>query len=255
MIETEDLNGVRVLRLAHGKASALDMELVSALAEACRRADRDAVRAVVLTGTGSIFCAGVDLFRIVDGGPPYVRRYLPAFADLMFALFSLEAPLVVAANGHAIAGGAVLLAAGDYRLMAQGEGRAGYTEHQVGVPFPPAALEVIRFGVPAHAVQDVLYGAETYPSETARALGLVDETVAPDRLLDRACAVAARYATPRRAAFILTKRLLRAETLARMRAAERQHAQAVTEAWCDPAVHETIRVYLARTVRRSALRT
>jgi enoyl-CoA hydratase len=252
MIETEDTEGVRILRLAHKKANALDIELVQALTRAFARAAADGSQAVVLTSTGTIFCAGVDLFRVGEGGAAYVRRFLPAFAELMFALFAFEAPLIVAANGHAIAGGAALMAAGDYRLMAKGDGRAGYTEHQVGVPFPPAALEVIRFGVPPRRVQDLLYGAATYRCEDALALGLVDEIAEPSRLMKRALDVARRYATPSREAFALTKRGLRAATLARMREGERNYADAVTEAWCADAVHKTIRDYLARTVRRGA---
>jgi enoyl-CoA hydratase len=252
MIETEDVDGIRVLRLNHKKASALDIELTQALTAAFERARADAPRALVLTGTGTIFCAGVDLFRVAEGGAEYVRRFLPAFAELMFALFAFEGPLIVAANGHTIAGGAVLLAAGDYRLMAQGGGRVGYTEHQVGVPFPPAALEIIRFAVPPRRVQDLLYGAATYPGDEALALGLLDETVAPARLMERALTVANRYASAGPDAFALTKRGLRAATLARMRDAEREHADAVTAAWCTDSVHRAIRTYLDGAVRKRA---
>src|SRR3954471_7742831 len=128
MIETSEINGIRVLRLAHGKASALDLELVIALHDAYRRADADNARAVVLTGSGHIFCAGVDLFRIADGGATYVKAYLAAFAELMFAILGIERPVLAALNGHAIAGGAVLAASADYRVMSSGKGRFGYTE-------------------------------------------------------------------------------------------------------------------------------
>jgi enoyl-CoA hydratase len=252
MIEVESIDGVRVLRLAHNKASALDIELVEALTRALSTATRERAKALVLTGTGTIFCAGVDLFRVVDGGAGYVQRYLPAFAELMFALFSFDGPLIVAANGHAIAGGAVLVAAGDYRLLARGNARVGYTEHQVGVPFPPAALEVIRFGVPARRIEQMLYGAETYPCDEALALGFVDELVEPQDLLPRACAIANRYASPSREAFAITKSIMRAATLQRMRAAEGQFAPAVEEAWCAESAHAAIRQYLDRTVRRTS---
>ena len=73
MIEREERDGVVTMRLAHGKASALDVELTEAI-----RRELDAAadaRAVVLTGTGSIFSAGVDLFRILDGGAAYAERF------------------------------------------------------------------------------------------------------------------------------------------------------------------------------------
>jgi len=63
MIERSDTDGIVTLRLAHGKASALDIELLDGLARALAEAGASDARAVVLTGTGSIFSAGVDLFR------------------------------------------------------------------------------------------------------------------------------------------------------------------------------------------------
>src|SRR5205814_1823048 len=70
MIERETNDGIVTLRLAHGKASALDVELCGAIIESLNDA-RDA-RAVILTGTGSIFSAGVDLFRMTNEGAPYI---------------------------------------------------------------------------------------------------------------------------------------------------------------------------------------
>ena len=106
MIERDLADGVLTLRLAHGKASAMDVELLAAF---CDELDAAAgARAVVLTGTGSIFSAGVDLFRLTDEGEPYVRRFFPLLTDLIRRLFTFPAPLVVAANGHAIAGGGLI---------------------------------------------------------------------------------------------------------------------------------------------------
>jgi enoyl-CoA hydratase len=250
MIESLDVDGARVLRLAHGKASALDLELVVALREAMERAAADSVRAVVLTGSAHIFCAGVDLVRIAAGGPDYVRRYIPAFRELMFALFTFARPLIVAANGHAIAGGGVLVAAGDYRLMAVGTGRFGYTELLVGVPFPPAALEIIRFGTPAAHQQAMLYTGATYLPEAALARGCFDEIVEAPHLMVRAHEIAQQMGRIPHAAFGETKRHLRAETLALMHESEARFGDEVLAAWCSDETHAGIRAYLASTVKK-----
>src|SRR2546430_1900477 len=61
MLEKYLDDGILTIRLAHGKASALDLELCNALASAFEEAAADDdVGSVILTGTGSIFCAGVD---------------------------------------------------------------------------------------------------------------------------------------------------------------------------------------------------
>src|SRR5256885_212530 len=88
------------------------------------------------------------------------------------------------------------------------------------------------------------------PPDAALAAGLIDEVVAPDALLARAAEVAAQLAAIPRAAFRVTKAQLRAPAVEAMRLGDARDAEALA-AWSDPAVHQYIREYLARTVRRS----
>lgn len=251
MIERDLRDGILTLRLAHGKASALDVELLRALIEAVGEAERaDEVRAVVLTGKGSIFSAGVDLFRLVDGGAEYVEGFFGALVTFIRGLFAFPKPLVVAANGHAIAGGGVMVAAGDYRLMADGNGRIGVPELVVGVPFPAAALEAVRFAVPRQHVQALVYTGRTLLPGDALAWGLVNEVRDADVLERRAREVAAQMAALPRAAFALAKRHLRSEALERMDRLAASHDAEAFALWSAPETHAAIRDYLARTVRR-----
>jgi enoyl-CoA hydratase len=180
---TEDRDDVAVLRIEHGRVGALDVELLDALTEAVTASDR----ALVITGSGSCFCAGVDLRRILDGGRPYTAQLLAALSRTFRVVFDHPRPTVAAVNGHAIAGGCVLALACDLRLMSGG--RIGLTELAVGVPFPTAALEVVRHALGSRAGQ-VLLGAETVDRERALALGMVDGLPEPADLLPRAVALA-----------------------------------------------------------------
>ena len=247
MIERETSDGVLTLRLAHGKASAMDVELLEAFIRELDAAG-DA-RAVVVTGTGSIFSAGVDLFRLLDGGEAYVRRFIPLLRDFVARMFALPKPVVVAANGHAIAGGGVMVAAGDYRLMAEGTGRLGVPELLVGVPFPAAALEAVRYAVPGDRIQSLVFTGRTFTPRDALAERLVDEMVPADRLLDRAREVAAQMAAISPTAFALTKQYLRGPSLERI-AASAAYDEQVVAAWSAPETHARIRDYLERTVRK-----
>ncbi|HEX6911899.1 MAG TPA: enoyl-CoA hydratase-related protein [Longimicrobium sp.] len=247
MIERELDDGILTLRLAHGKASAMDVELLEALGR-----EMDAVgeaRAVILTGTGSIFSAGVDLFRVTDGGKDYVDRFLPLLSTFVRALFALPVPVVAAVNGHAIAGGGVMTLAADYRLMAQGSGRIGVPELLVGVPFPAAPLEVVRFAVSPDRVQALIYTGRTLLPDEARAFGVVDEVVAADALLARAREVAAQLAALAPDVFRMTKQALRAQALARMDGAA-EYDRAAHSIWAAPETHARIRDYVQRTMRR-----
>lgn len=248
MIERDSTDGIVTLRLAHGKASALDLELLKGLEEELEASAE--ARAVVLTGSGSIFSAGVDLFRLVDGGPQYVEPFLDQLDRTVRRLFAFPRPVVAAANGHAIAGGAVLLLACDLRLMTEGNGRVGVPELLVGVPFPASAREVVRFAVPRRHLQSLVYTGRTLPPDEALAHGLVDEIVPPDRLLEGAHAAAEQLAAIPEASFRLTKLALRREAVARMDRDREAGEQEMRRIWADPAVHQGIRDYLARTIRK-----
>jgi enoyl-CoA hydratase len=247
MIERSEHEGILTLRLAHGKASALDVELLDTLLRELDGVAEDA-RALILTGTGSIFSAGVDLFRLTEGGAGYVRQFLPLLSRVVRTLFAFRRPVVVAANGHAIAGGCVLVLAADVRLMAAGAGRIGLPELLVGVPFPAAALEVVRFAVPRDKVQSLVYTGRTLPPQEALAAGLVDEVVAPDALLTRAQELALQLAMIPPSVYSLTKQSLRAEALERIERAGEPQDRAVLEVWSAPQTHAHIREYLRRTL-------
>lgn len=247
MIDRTESNDILTLTLAHGKASAMDVELLDALHR--ELTDAAEARAIVLTGSGSIFSAGVDLFRLADGGAAYVRDFFPLLRDTVRQLFAMPVPVVAAANGHAIAGGAILVYASDVRLMAAGNGRIGTPELLVGVPFPAAALEIVRFAV--REWQRTIYTGGTLHPDAALAAGLIDEVVAPKALLARAHDVAAQLAAIPREAFRLTKAALRAPALDAMSRLGAQYDEASLAAWSDPATHQHIRDYLARTVRKA----
>jgi len=241
MLDSNLSHGILTLRLAHGKASAMDVELCEALRNEFKSvAERDEVRAVVLTGTGSIFSAGVDLPRLVSAGGDYVPRFLRALDDCFGAVFGSPKPVIAAVNGHAIAGGAMLVFASDYRLMSSG--RIGVPELLVGVPFPPLALEIARFGIPSAHLQSMLYLGRTVETDEARAIGIVDETPEAGLLMTRAMKIAEHFAALPPKAFAMTKRQIR-EPFLQTKADEN-----VVKAWSAPETHANIRSYLERTI-------
>ena len=249
MIHRENHDGIAVLRIEHGKANTLDLELCNALVEAFE--DAGEARAVVLTGTGRIFSAGVDLFRVLEGGTSYIDAFVPAMCRAFERIFVHPAPVVAAANGHAIAGGCLLVAASDQRLMVQGSARIGIPELQVGVPFPPIALEIMRFATPPQHFQSIVCRAETYEPAAALGLGLLDDVVEIGELLDHALAGAERLASVHRESFAITKREIRRPVVARVRALEQTVAREVHERWLEPGTLERIRDYLDRTIPKN----
>jgi enoyl-CoA hydratase len=239
VIEYLDHHGIAALRLEHGPVNALDLELLTAIPEAVAQV-ADA-RAIVLTGSGSAFSAGVDLKRIVEGGPDYVERFLPALSRALLAVFSHPKPVVAAVNGHALAGGCVLAAACEARLMSAGT--IGLVELAAGVPFPTVPLEIMRHAV-GPALETMLLGAGRLTPDQARAVGLVHEIVEPDQLLDSALRRAEQLAAVPDEVYTLAKRQLRRPARERMDAARPSDDPEVLEIWSSRRTGELLRGYL-----------
>jgi enoyl-CoA hydratase len=206
---------VRLLTLSSGRVNALDVDLLEELTDAVRQRQSGA-DALVVTGAGRVFCAGVDLNPVVQGGAAYTDRLIPALSDAFEAMFCHPGPTVAAINGAAIAGGCVLACACDRRLISP-NAQIGATEVRVGVPFPAAALEVVRYACGNHA-DEVLLGGGLYRGAEAVANGLAHRVVAED-LIGAAVAEAADLGDISIDAYRHTKAQLRAPTVARIREA------------------------------------
>jgi len=251
MIDLSVDDGIAVVTMQHGKANALDIEYCEALAvrfEALRSSD---ARAVVLTGQGKIFSAGVDLKRLAEGGSAYARQFLPALHKLYETVFFHPQPVVAAINGHAIAGGCVLACCADRRVMAHAAGRIGVTELLVGVPFPALAFEIVRHAVPSRYLAEFTLSGATYETNAALERGWVDEVAEPDALLADAVAIARELALLSPPAFAQTKQQLRQPVRERLAASGQPTDKAVTEIWAAPETLDHIRAYVERTLKKS----
>ncbi|MBI5508905.1 MAG: enoyl-CoA hydratase/isomerase family protein [Deltaproteobacteria bacterium] len=246
---TDVNDGIACIEVSHGKANALDLELCHALTDELERLGPDA-RSLVITGAGRIFSAGVDLRRLSEEGEDYTRRFLPALDRLILTLFQFPRPVVAAINGHAIAGGCVLACAADYRLMAEGAFKIGVPELAVGVPFPPAALETLRFAAPERYVQELTQGEKMYTPAEAGAHGLVHQVVPPPALMASALKEAGRLASLQPRAFSLTKAISRRPVVDRIAHLNQEYAAAVLAAWLEPDTRSAIKRYVEATLRR-----
>jgi enoyl-CoA hydratase len=252
MIEFENRGKISILRLARGKGNALNLEFLEALGLALDQLEAGPAQAGVITAQGSIFCAGVDLQALVEGGADYVRRFIPKILRGFERLATFSKPLVAAVNGHAIAGGAIIMMACDQRLLAKGSARIGLTEVRVGVRFPAWALEIARFATPPQYLSTVLCTGRTWLPEDALARGLVDELEEPERLLDRACEVAEELSAIPQDAFAATKLAVRQPMI---EAARRQSAltdAALIEQWCDPNTLQNAARFAKAMIKRTA---
>jgi methylglutaconyl-CoA hydratase len=191
------------------KRNAISAEMIAELPAALDECAASAARAIVLTGAGKAFCAGMDLNYLKEfpsQSPEQVIADARRIAGLFRSLWSFPKPLIAAVNGPAIAGGTGLATLCDFTLAAP-EATFGYTEVRIGfVPAIVSSFLVRQIG--EKRARDLLLSGRLLAAPEALSLGLINEVVPAEKLLDRARELAASLAAMSPTALACTKKLL-----------------------------------------------
>lgn len=217
--------------------------LSTALMEQTLAAVREAGDApIFMTGAGDTFSAGLNLKEVVALDEPGLTKFLGVLEDLVQALYEHPGPTVAFVNGHAIAGGCVMMLCCDVRVMTSREGaRVGLNEVALGLRFPPRTLMMCKSRVPGPSLARVLLESELYSAKEAVELGLVD-VIAEE---DNARARLEKLAAHPRDAYASAKRALRG-TLDVPDAEQRRFVTDALPKWASPELKERLRAVLKK---------
>lgn len=206
-----------------GKVNALSPRILSELNGALDQAAADEA-VVVLTGNNRVLSAGFDLAVVTGGGEPAVALLRAGF-DLCERLLTFPRPVVIACRGHAIAMGVFVLLSADYRIGADGPFKYLANEVAIGMTMPRSAIEITRQRLTPAAFNRSLILAEAFTPNNAVSAGFLDLVVPAEELMSAAHEAASRFATLHAGAHAATKRRVRHDSLAALRAAmESDHA-------------------------------
>jgi enoyl-CoA hydratase len=226
VVVREQHDATLVLRLNRPEArNALSPVLIGELGAGLAAAEADAAtRAVVLTGTGDrAFCAGMDLRQFAEGAAeeltPEQQVGTPVFGRFMAGDYPV--PVVGAANATAVAGGFELLLCCDV-VVASDQARFGLPEVKRAL-FPAGGGVFLGTRIPLAIALEMALTGDPVDAARAAALGLVNQVVRPDEVLDAALALAARIAANGPLALEATKELVRLAVTDAERARERQN--------------------------------
>ena len=232
--------------------NALSTRLLAELSAALDRAlAADAVRVIVLTGTGPVFCSGADFKeqRIEPGGA-VSAPVTGALPDIMRTIWDSPKPVICRLNGTARAGGLGLVAACDF-AFAPLSATFAFSEVRLGVVPAMISVTCLRRLDPRAAAEYFLTG-EVFDAARAAEIGLLTRAV-PDEELD---ATVARYAEmllkggPQ--ALAVTKRLVRQVPLLTLEEGMRQMAKLSAERFTSEEGQEGIRALLEKRPPRWA---
>jgi len=242
LVDARDLpNGLRLLTLNRPPANAIRADLNDALHDRCRAAlQADSVRALIVTGAGKFFSGGMDLNNALDGVGG-IRNLAGGPDDGIFSLWTMPKPTVAMVNGHAIAGGAVIALACDFRITHQGEHKFGLNEVAIGLAFPIGAFEIVRLAMDNRQLRRAMLEAGLHGADSARELGFVDEVVEHEYLESRAIETAVRLASVGGLAYANTKRHIQHEAVERVLAQSLERFDQTVAVARAPETRERIR--------------
>jgi enoyl-CoA hydratase/carnithine racemase len=197
----ERRKGVLLLTLARpDRRNSLSEAMLHALQAAIADAAADpAVRAVVLTAEGPVFCAGHDLKELTahradaDRGRAFTEKLMRLCATVMQAIVHCPKPVIAAVQGTASAAGCQLVATCD---LAVASDTAQFCTPGVNIGlFCSTPMVALTRNVSRKRAMEMLLLGEMLPAHEAAEYGLVNRVVAPDKVLDEALALAALIAS------------------------------------------------------------
>lgn len=222
---------IAILRLDRPPVNALELDMAMQAFEVLDDIIASDARAVVVTGTGEAFSAGLDLKVVPAYGPEEQRAMITAANRFLTRLYSLPRPTIAAVNGHAIAGGFVIVIACDYRIGTARPCKIGLTEARAGIPFPAAAMAILRAELSPPVARVLTLVARNVGPDAARAQGVLDELEPPDRVLPRAMEVARDMARIPAEAYARIKEQLKGEVTGRLEELIARGADPMFAAW------------------------
>ena len=216
LVRTAREGGVTTITMDDGKVNALSPAMQQALHDGLDVAEA-AGDAVLLLGREGRFSAGYDLS--LSGDPEAFVDQVRTGFELCERLLAFPHPVVIAATGHAIAGGLFLLLSGDYRLAAGGPYKFTANEVAIGLPIPTAAVEICRQRLSPSAFARAIPLAEVFGPDDIVAAGIVERVVPAEDLAAAAGEVAGRLCSLDRNAHQIAKQRTRGQALTAIRAA------------------------------------
>ena len=154
----------------------------------------DANSLVVTSSHEKIFCNGIDL----DWLTPFIQKKdietSKAFFYTMMNLFKrillYPMPTIAAISGHVFAGGAIMSCAFDFRFMRSDRGFFSFPEVDLGIPFLPGMIAIIKKAIPMYKFEEMQYSGKRATAEECEAHHIIMKACHMDDLMNEAIAFA-----------------------------------------------------------------
>lgn len=241
-------NGIATVTMNRGKVHAVHSDAVNDLTECFHQLENDSqVRGIILTGQHKFFSFGFDVPELLTYSRKELKDFLIRFTRLKHNLFLYPKPVIAALNGHTVAAGCMLALTADYRLMVPENAKISLNEINIGASVFAGSVEMLRFCAGQRNAELVLTSGKMYSPDEAFQMGLVDELVPSENLLERAREIASGYAEKNGPAYRSIKSLVRKPVVKESELKEERVVDEFIDIWLS----ERSQAQLAKVLIRS----
>ncbi len=243
IISVDYRGSVMFAKFNRGVTNALNSEFVQALDEVLQKVKNDAaVRGLVLGSSNEkFFSIGLDIPGLYELNREDFRDFFRVFNRVCMDLYTLPKPTVAAITGHALAGGCILALCCDWRFIAEGRKLMGLNEVKLGVPVPYLADRMLHALSGVRHARKVMEGGDFYPPAEALEMGMVDEVLPVEEVVNKALEQTEKLGALPGAAYGMIKRNRVETTVAEVLARETEKERYFIESWYSEAVRERLR--------------
>ena len=244
-LHTHDHDVVEI-RLDRPPVNALNPALVRALTAAIEEQTRAGARALVLSGRPGLFSAGLDVPELLSLDEEGMRSFWKDLFGLLERVAASPVPIVTALTGHSPAGGTVIALYADYRIQAEGDFRLGLNEVQVGLVVPPVIHQALVRLIGPYPAERHLVAGEMIPTSRALEIGLIDEIVPAEQVVEAAVAWCQRHLALPGKAMQATRALCRADLVSSFQDGEALDVDGFVRGWFSSETQATMRALVER---------
>ncbi len=184
-------NNYAVITINNGKVNAISHQVIDELNNVLDQAE-EANKIVILTGKEGVFSAGYDL-KTMTKSAESAKALVMNGSKLVHRMLSFKLPIIAACNGHAVAKGAFLLLACDYRIGVEGDFKIGLNEVMIGMTMHNAGIVMAKARLAPIFLERSVINAEMYNPKDAVTAGFLDKVVPQELLLPTATKIAEMF--------------------------------------------------------------
>ncbi|MDB5226680.1 MAG: Enoyl-CoA hydratase/isomerase [Bacteroidota bacterium] len=203
-----------IIQMDRDRANPMNHEFVAELRIALKNfSEDDNIQGAIINGKDNFFTAGLDIPELYTYDERQFEKFWRNFMDLISDLVAFDKPLIASITGHSPAGGCVLAICCDYRVMAEGNFKIGLNEIPIGLIVPRGIFDIYSYWVGRKIAFQYLMEGKMVSPEQAKEIGLVDEVVPADKVLETAEKKLKQYLQYEQHGWRITKRQLKQDQL------------------------------------------